>query len=52
MLDLSKMKTLLINLFHEVDSDGNGYLTFDEFQVPRVPHCSPVSFTFVRAQNR
>jgi len=52
MLDLSKMKTLLINLFHEVDSDGNGYLTFDEFQVSRAPHDSPVSFTFVWAQNR
>ena len=33
LLDLSKMKTLLINMFREVDDDNNGYLTFDEFQV-------------------
>ena len=32
LLDLGQMKTLLINMFHEVDDDDNGYLTFDEFQ--------------------
>ena len=32
LLDLGKMKILLLNMFHEVDDDNNGYLTFDEFQ--------------------
>ena len=39
LLDLSKMKTLLINMFREVDDDNNGYLTFDEFQVCVVVTC-------------
>ena len=32
LLDLASMKDLLNRMFREVDTDGNGYLTFDEFQ--------------------
>ena len=30
--DLSSLRTLLISMFKEADDDGNGYLTFDEFE--------------------
>ena len=34
------MKNLLLKMFHEVDDDNNGYLTFDEFQVHHVSSLS------------
>jgi Ca2+-binding EF-hand superfamily protein len=31
--DLQALRAVLINMFKEADDDGNGFLTFDEFQV-------------------
>jgi hypothetical protein len=31
--DLSGLRSVLIDMFKEVDDDGNGFLTFDEFQI-------------------
>lgn len=31
--DMTGLRSLLIDLFNEADDDGNGFLTFDEFQV-------------------
>ena len=56
LLDLASMKDLLNRMFREVDTDGNGYLTFDEFQEllhqmdlgtlvdhPHLPFANPLS---------
>ncbi len=31
--DLSSLRTLLVTMFQEADDDGNGYLTYDEFEL-------------------
>ena len=31
--DLSSLRTLLLSMFREADDDGNGYLTYDEFEM-------------------